>query len=59
LAQPIGHSDATFPNDRTAKPVLCFAGEACHEQYFSTTHGAFLSGMEQAAKIVQWKCFEN
>ncbi|KAL1460642.1 hypothetical protein WDU94_012605, partial [Cyamophila willieti] len=30
-----------------------FAGEALHEKYFSTTHGAFLSGEEQAEQIVQ------
>lgn len=35
-------------------PVLLFAGEACHEKFFSTAHGAFLSGMEQAKKIVEF-----
>lgn len=29
---------------------LLLAGEHCHEQYFSTVHGAFHSGIEQAAK---------
>lgn len=35
-------------------PILLFAGEACHEKYFSTAHGAFLSGMEQAEKILEF-----
>jgi spermine oxidase len=36
-----------------AKNTVLLAGEACHEFYFSTVHGAFLSGMEQAEKIVK------
>lgn len=39
-------------NEESTCPILLFAGEACHDQYFSTAHGAFLSGIEQAAKIV-------
>lgn len=35
-------------------PVILFAGEACHQQYFSTAHGAFLSGIEQAEKILDF-----
>lgn len=38
-------------------PIVAFAGEACHEQYFSTAHGAFLSGMEQAQKFLD--CYQN
>lgn len=29
-------------------PALLFAGEACHSSFFSTTHGAYLSGADQA-----------
>lgn len=36
----------------SSSPTIHFAGEACHEKYFSTVHGAFLSGMEQAQKLV-------
>ncbi|XP_053680326.1 uncharacterized protein LOC128731244 [Anopheles nili] len=32
--------------------TIHFAGEACHERYFSTVHGAYLSGMEQAKKLM-------
>jgi spermine oxidase len=35
------------------KNTVLLAGEACHEFYFSTVHGAFLSGIEQAEKIVK------
>ncbi|XP_059608522.1 spermine oxidase-like [Phlebotomus argentipes] len=33
-------------------PAVFLAGEACHTKYFSTAHGAFASGVEQARKIV-------
>lgn len=41
------------------KPLLLFAGEACHNQYFSTVHGAYLSGVEQAKKIVCFYTLKN
>ncbi|KAK3094971.1 hypothetical protein FSP39_008532 [Pinctada imbricata] len=34
------------------KPVLLFAGEATHESFYSTTHGAFLSGQREAQRIL-------
>lgn len=37
-------SDSSYP--------LFFAGEACHESYFSTAHGAFESGIEQAKQVL-------
>lgn len=41
----------------TRAPIVAFAGEACHERYFSTAHGAFLSGMEQAQKFLD--CYKT
>lgn len=35
-----------------SRPRILFAGEACHYSYFSTVHGAFLSGLEQARKLL-------
>jgi spermine oxidase len=35
-----------------SRNTIFLAGEACHEFYFSTVHGAFLSGMEQAEEIL-------
>ncbi|XP_058128469.1 uncharacterized protein LOC131270888 [Anopheles coustani] len=39
--------------------TIHFAGEACHERYFSTVHGAFLSGMEQAKKLLVEKKLQS
>jgi len=39
-----------------AEPVserLGFAGEATHEQFFATVHGAYLSGMREAERILR------
>lgn len=41
------HSDSA----KEKRPLLLFAGEACHDKYYSTAHGAFLSGCEQAHKL--------
>ncbi|XP_066992054.2 uncharacterized protein [Anabrus simplex] len=37
------------------QPVLLFAGEATHESYFSTTHGAYESGQRQASRILEYR----
>ncbi|NOT36738.1 MAG: hypothetical protein HOP11_05120 [Saprospiraceae bacterium] len=31
---------------------LCFAGEHTHKDYYSTVHGAYLSGLREADKII-------
>lgn len=33
-------------------PVLVFSGEACHQNHYSTTHGAYESGHEQAKLVL-------
>lgn len=35
-------------------PVLMFAGEATHDRYFSTVHGAYETGIEQATLCVEY-----
>lgn len=38
-----------------ARPLngrLFFAGEACHKDYFGTTHGAYLSGLQAARDVL-------
>lgn len=52
LSRPIIYQS----NKQNRKNTLLLAGEACHGQYFSTVHGAFLSGVEQAQKIVSSYC---
>ncbi|KAI0557088.1 spermine oxidase [Gracilaria domingensis] len=42
LAQPLPSVD---------RPLLCFAGEATHQSYFSTMHGAVESGYREADRI--------
>lgn len=37
-----------------SKNVILLAGEATHSAYFSTVHGAFISGIEQAKKILNF-----
>ncbi|XP_058460608.1 spermine oxidase-like isoform X3 [Malaya genurostris] len=41
----------TTPISTEKSASIHFAGEACQDKYFSTVHGAFLSGLEQAKKI--------
>ncbi|XP_054259347.1 spermine oxidase-like isoform X2 [Macrosteles quadrilineatus] len=44
-----------YNSDENAKhPVLLIAGEALHCKYFSTTHGAYLSGAQQAQVIIDY-----
>jgi polyamine oxidase len=38
-----------------AEPVserLLFAGEATHEEFFATVHGAYMSGIREAKRIL-------
>ncbi|KAG1680079.1 Spermine oxidase [Nymphon striatum] len=57
---PVGASQADIKNlmepvcysDNKQKPALLFAGEATHPSYYSTTHGAFLSGKRAAESLV-------
>lgn len=48
LSRPIVYE----PLSGSDRNIIVLAGEHCHEQYFSTVHGAFLSGIEQARKIL-------
>jgi hypothetical protein len=36
------------------RPIVCFAGEATSEQYFSTTHGARSSGIREAERLINY-----
>lgn len=50
---PVGSSGVDY--QAMAEPVagcLFFAGEASHQQYPGTTHGAYLSGMREAERII-------
>jgi len=40
--------------DNTKKPVVLFAGEATHPSFYSTTHGALLTGNREAARVCKF-----
>nr|XP_045601691.1 spermine oxidase-like isoform X1 [Procambarus clarkii]XP_045601695.1 spermine oxidase-like isoform X1 [Procambarus clarkii] len=46
LAEPLVDSNNT--------PVVCFAGEATHECYYSTVHGALESGWREADRLLKY-----
>ncbi|XP_049872473.1 peroxisomal N(1)-acetyl-spermine/spermidine oxidase [Pectinophora gossypiella] len=46
LAQPL------FRNVHDKKPVLLFAGEHTHSSFYSTVHGAYLSGQTAARRLL-------
>ena len=51
---PVGSSGSDYA--AFAEPIddrLFFAGEATHRQYPATVHGAFLSGLREAARIMR------
>jgi monoamine oxidase len=47
-----GHADDRAVLAAPVSDRLCFAGEACSIEYFGTAHGAFLSGVAAADKII-------
>ena len=52
LAAPIMASKSGKNGD-VDKPVLLFAGEACHVQYIGTTHAAYLTGKDAAELLLK------
>ncbi|CAF1158250.1 unnamed protein product [Rotaria sordida] len=41
-----------WPN-KPAKPLILFAGEGTHERFYGTTHGAYMTGIREAKRIVE------
>ncbi|CAF1086811.1 unnamed protein product [Adineta steineri] len=41
-----------WPN-QPAKPLILFAGEGTHERFYGTAHGAFMTGIREAKRIVE------
>ena len=46
-------SESTSGGGGGERPVLLFAGEACHVKYIGTMHGAYLTGQQQAQLLLQ------
>ncbi|CAF1286180.1 unnamed protein product [Adineta ricciae] len=41
-----------WPN-KPAKPLVLFAGEGTHDRFYGTAHGAYLTGVREAQRLVQ------
>lgn len=46
-------SEPIISDHQSSKNIVALAGEHCHEKYFSTIHGAFESGIDQARKVMK------
>ncbi|XP_071492438.1 peroxisomal N(1)-acetyl-spermine/spermidine oxidase-like [Diadema antillarum] len=55
LAEPVCMTKA----DGHTQPIICFAGEATHRTFYSTTHGAMLSGQREAERIISDICLQS
>ncbi|XP_031787393.1 spermine oxidase [Nasonia vitripennis] len=53
LAEPIWGMVSSHQKDERL-PILMLAGEATHENYYSTTHGAYDTGVKQAQTFLQY-----
>lgn len=51
----LGPSNLSEPVVHQGVPRILLAGEACHPNHFSTTHGAFQSGQNQAKVILDYE----
>ncbi|XP_053429930.1 spermine oxidase isoform X2 [Nycticebus coucang] len=49
LAKPLPYTEIS----KTAPMQVLFSGEATHRKYYSTTHGALLSGQREAARLIE------
>lgn len=47
--------DLAEPIMRGNKPVILFAGEATHDHYYSTVHGAVETGFREADRLIDFK----
>ncbi|XP_070523083.1 uncharacterized protein [Cardiocondyla obscurior] len=47
--------DLAEPIMNGSKPVILFAGEATHDHYYSTVHGAVETGFREADRLINYK----
>ncbi len=41
-------------SNKSVEPKILFAGEGTHERFYGTMHGAFLTGIREAKRIIQF-----
>lgn len=59
LARPVRYGDLVNKGEKLEidenLPVLLFAGEGAHQYFWSTAHGAYMSGVDQAWIILNYR----
>ncbi|KAJ8434323.1 hypothetical protein Cgig2_024066 [Carnegiea gigantea] len=53
LAQPLPRDEDDHCESKTFPLQILFAGEATHRTHYSTTHGAYFSGLREANRLLQ------
>ncbi|KAM1155668.1 hypothetical protein ACFX13_027128 [Malus domestica] len=54
MAEPLPSDDSGSATSSSPPPLqILFAGEATHRTHYSTTHGAYLSGLREANRLLQ------
>ncbi|CAN4080811.1 unnamed protein product [Withania somnifera] len=62
MAEPLPKRSKDGDNSENCPPPLqiLFAGEATHRSYYSTTHGAYLTGLREAHRILKhFQCVDG
>jgi hypothetical protein len=55
LAQPLTAADADAGTQQQQGALVCFAGEATSRHHMGTVHGAYMSGVREAGRLLaQW-----
>ncbi len=52
-SHPSDHDTLAEPIPSNTKPIVLFCGEATHSDMFSTTHGAYLTGLRESERILK------
>ncbi|KAH0555606.1 spermine oxidase [Cotesia glomerata] len=59
LAEPLVAEDPDDPEAGSREIIIAFAGEHTHSSFYSTVHGAYLTGRTAAASLIESKKFCN